>query len=77
MVQTSADAAKDVSYARGLFMGVNNVERGFPYPKCSEEEKEILQALADPVRIVHVTSVPCGNMYTVGEPLLLRKGRLS
>ncbi|KAJ0394489.1 hypothetical protein P43SY_009534 [Pythium insidiosum] len=48
-MQTAAEAAENVSYTRGLFLGVNNAKRAFPYPKLSENEKETLQMLVDPV----------------------------
>ena len=48
-LQTAAEAAETVSYTRGLFLGVNNAKRAFPYPKLSEEEKETLQMLVEPV----------------------------
>ncbi|GLE03092.1 hypothetical protein PINS_up011971 [Pythium insidiosum] len=48
-LQTAAEAAENVSYTRGLFLGVNNAKRAFPYPKLSENEKETLQMLVDPV----------------------------
>ncbi|CAH0475275.1 unnamed protein product [Peronospora belbahrii] len=49
-LQTAAEAAADVSYTRGLFLGVNNTARAFPYPKPSESETEMLQMLVDPVK---------------------------
>lgn len=48
-LQTAAEAAADVSYTRGLFLGVNNAKRAFPYPKLSDSEKETLQMLVEPV----------------------------
>ncbi|TMW64493.1 hypothetical protein Poli38472_011373 [Pythium oligandrum] len=48
-LQTAAEAAESVSYTRGLFLGVNNAKRAFPYPQPSESEKETLQMLVDPV----------------------------
>jgi acyl-CoA dehydrogenase family protein 9 len=48
-LQTAAEAAENVSYTRGLFFGVNNTKRAFPYPKINAEEKETLQMLVDPV----------------------------
>uniref|UniRef100_A0AAV1U8D7 Acyl-CoA dehydrogenase n=1 Tax=Peronospora matthiolae TaxID=2874970 RepID=A0AAV1U8D7_9STRA len=48
-LQTAAEAATDVSYTRGLFLGVNNAARAFPYPKLSPSEAETLQMLVDPV----------------------------
>lgn len=38
-------------------MGVNNLERAFPYPQCSEEEQETIQALAEPVHRYFSTKV--------------------
>ncbi|CAI5735615.1 unnamed protein product [Peronospora destructor] len=48
-LQTAAEAAANVSYTRGLFLGVNNVARAFPYPKLSDSESETLQMLVEPV----------------------------
>ena len=48
-LQTAAEAAADVSYTRGLFLGVNNAARAFPYPELSPNEAETLQMLVDPV----------------------------
>ncbi|KAG3116617.1 Acyl-CoA dehydrogenase family member 9 [Phytophthora idaei] len=48
-LQTAAEAATNVSYTRGLFLGVNNAARAFPYPKLSDSETETLQMLVDPV----------------------------
>lgn len=48
-LQTAAEAAEGVSYTRGLFLGVNNAKRAFPYPQLSESEKETLQMLVEPV----------------------------
>lgn len=48
-LQTAAEAAENVSYTRGLFLGVNNAKRAFPYPQLSETEKETLQMLVEPV----------------------------
>ncbi|KAF1336094.1 Acyl-coa dehydrogenase family member 9, mitochondrial precursor, partial [Globisporangium splendens] len=48
-LQTAAEAAESVSYTRGLFLGVNNAKRAFPYPQLSETEKETLQMLVEPV----------------------------
>ncbi|CCI47404.1 unnamed protein product [Albugo candida] len=49
LLQTAAEAASTVSYTRGLFLGVNNAERAFPYPKVSVEEQETLQLLVTSV----------------------------
>lgn len=49
MLQTAAEASESVSYTRGLFLGVNNAKRAFPYPQVSEAEKETLQMLVEPV----------------------------
>lgn len=49
MLQTAAEASESVSYTRGLFLGVNNAKRAFPYPQVSETEKETLQMLVEPV----------------------------
>ncbi|RLN21500.1 hypothetical protein BBI17_004145 [Phytophthora kernoviae] len=48
-LQTAAEAAADVSYTRGLFLGINNNTRAFPYPKVSDAESETLQMLVEPV----------------------------
>jgi acyl-CoA dehydrogenase family member 9 len=48
-LQTAAEAAANVSYTRGLFLGVNNAARAFPYPSVDAAEKETLQMLVDPV----------------------------
>ncbi|CAH0485682.1 unnamed protein product [Peronospora farinosa] len=48
-LQTASEAAANVSYTRGLFLGVNNVARAFPYPKLSDSESETLQMLVEPV----------------------------
>ncbi|CEG44834.1 acyl-dehydrogenase family member mitochondrial [Plasmopara halstedii] len=48
-LQTAAEAAAHVSYTRGLFLGITNTKRAFPYPKLSESEMETLQMLVDPV----------------------------
>lgn len=45
-----SEAAEKVSFAKGLFMGVVNEARAFPYPKCTEDEIETLQMLVDPVQ---------------------------
>ena len=49
LLQTAAESASNVSYTRGLFLGVNNTERAFPYPKASVEEQETLQLLVTSV----------------------------
>jgi acyl-CoA dehydrogenase family member 9 len=48
-LQTAAEAAANVSYTRGLFLGVNNAARAFPYPSVDAAEKETLQMLVEPV----------------------------
>eukprot|EP00947_MAST-08B_sp_MAST-8B-sp1_P001926 g1926.t1 len=48
-IQSAADAAKEVSYARALFFGVNNEHQCFPYPGPTEEERDLITALVDPV----------------------------
>jgi len=49
-IQSAADAAKDVSYARALFFGVNNEHQCFPYPTPNEDECELIGALVEPVQ---------------------------
>ncbi|KAI9915234.1 hypothetical protein PsorP6_008306 [Peronosclerospora sorghi] len=49
LILTAAEAAANVSYTRGLFLGVNNAARAFPYPKLSDSETETLQMLVEPV----------------------------
>ena len=49
-IQSASDAAADASYARGLFFGVNNESQCFPYPTPSEDERDMIMSLVDPVQ---------------------------
>ena len=60
-VTSCEDAAKDCSYVRGLFFGVNNDWQAFPYPNnLDEEAKETINMLVDPVKRFFGRSYMCG-----------------
>ncbi|KAF0698713.1 Aste57867_10667 [Aphanomyces stellatus] len=48
-LKSAETAAAEVSYTRGLFLGVNNAKLAFPFPKPSADEIETLQMLVSPV----------------------------
>ena len=49
-IKTAAASAESLSYCKGLFLGVNNERRCFPFPVPSSDERQLISELVVPIK---------------------------